>query len=78
MKIDALTVVLILLFLPSVSFSEVRKTYYESTWGGVKDEYTYENGKKEGPYKRDPSRGKEKKDDRAGTAHYICNFHMLF
>ena len=43
----ALTVLLIILFVPSVGFSEVRKTYYDS--GELKLEHTYKNGKKEGP-----------------------------
>ena len=52
----ALTVLLIILFVPSVGFSEVRKTYYES--GELKSEITFKNGKQEGPFKRYYRNGK--------------------
>ena len=45
-NIKVLTVLLIVLFVASVGFSEVRKTYYES--GALKDEVTFKNDKKEG------------------------------
>ncbi len=45
----ALIVLLIILFVPSVGFSETRKTYYDS--GELNVEFTYKNGKKEGPFK---------------------------
>ena len=44
-----LTVLLIILFVPSVGFSEVRKTYYDS--GALQTEGTYKNDELDGPYK---------------------------
>jgi antitoxin component YwqK of YwqJK toxin-antitoxin module len=49
-NIKALTVLLIILFVPSIGFSEVRKEYYES--GALKKEVTFKNGKKEGLAKK--------------------------
>lgn len=39
----------LILFLPSVCFSEVEKKYYEN--GNIKEEITFKNGKREGPAK---------------------------
>ena len=48
-NIKALTVLLIILFVSVVGFSEVKKTYYES--GALKAEFYHKNGKLEGPAK---------------------------
>ena len=53
-----LTVLLIVLFVSSVGFSETKKTYYES--GAVQAEPTYKNGKLEGPSKEYYENGKVK------------------
>jgi antitoxin component YwqK of YwqJK toxin-antitoxin module len=45
----ALTVLLIILFVPSVGFSEARKMYYES--GALQAETTFKNGEQNGPGK---------------------------
>jgi antitoxin component YwqK of YwqJK toxin-antitoxin module len=42
-----LIILCLFIFAPTVGFSEVKKTYYES--GKLKDEYTFKNGKGEGP-----------------------------
>jgi hypothetical protein len=56
----ALTVLLIILFVPSVGFSEARKGYYES--GKLKREINHKNEKQEGPYKIYYENGKVKEE----------------
>ena len=46
----AFTVLLIILCVPSVGFSEVRTNYYEN--GNLKSEFSYKNDKLEGVGKR--------------------------